>query len=101
MGRKSKLNAAERRQVVVAMIRGEEPAAVLARRFGVSENTLYRWREQFLDAGTEALEHPCGKADGKARRISELERQVGERDRVIGELTIANRILKKTSDGLL
>ena len=30
-----------------------------------------------------------------ARQIAELKKQLGERDEVIGELTIANRILKK------
>jgi hypothetical protein len=29
---------------VLALLRREEPAAQLARRFGVSEQTLYRWR---------------------------------------------------------
>ena len=39
-----------------------------------------------------------GKADNSHKqRISELEKQVGDRDQVIGELTIANRILKKLS----
>ena len=32
------------------------------------------------------------------RQIAELKKQLGERDKVIGELTIANRILKKTAD---
>ena len=31
--------------------RREEPAAALARRYGVSENTLYKWREQFRGGG--------------------------------------------------
>ncbi|MHC4406136.1 MAG: helix-turn-helix domain-containing protein [Planctomycetota bacterium] len=29
---------------MLALLRREEPAAQLARRFGVSEQTLYRWR---------------------------------------------------------
>jgi transposase-like protein len=101
MPRKSKKSAVERRDVVLAMLRKEEPVPVLARRAGVSENTLYRWREQFLECGLAGLKEPGGKGDARDRRIKDLEKQVAERERVIGELTIANRILKKTSDGLL
>jgi len=41
MGAKSKLNVSERREVVLSLLRREEPAGVLARRYGVSENTLH------------------------------------------------------------
>ena len=34
-------------------------------------------------------------------KIKELKRELARRDQVIGELTIANRLLKKSSDGLL
>jgi transposase-like protein len=98
MGAKSKLSVPERREVVLSLLRREEPATVLARRYGISENTLYRWRDEFMTAGEAALANGKGKADPRDRRISELNKQLGQRDRVIGELTIANRILKKTAD---
>ena len=99
MGKKSSLTAEQRRDVVLMLLRREEPAGALARRFGISEGALYRWRDEFLQGGTAALSN--GKTDSQAGRIHELERALAERDRVIGELTIANRILKKTADGLL
>jgi transposase-like protein len=79
------------------MLRREEPAAVIARRVGVSEPTLYRWRDEFVAAGEAALVNGKGKADARDRRIAELEHQIEKRDQVIGEYTIANRILKKLS----
>jgi len=98
MGAKSKLSVSERRKVVLLLIRREEPAVVLARRYGISENTLYRWRDDFMASGEAALANGKGKADPRDRRIAELKKELGERDKVIGELTIANRILKKTAD---
>ena len=68
----------------------------LARRYGVSEHPLYRWRDDFLAGGEAALAGKQGK--GQQQRIQELEREVEQRDQVIGELTIANRVLKKVSD---
>ena len=38
---------------------------------------------------------------GDRQRIEALEREIEERDQVIGEITIANRILKKRVGGLL
>jgi len=81
--------------------RREEAAAVLARRYGISEQTLYRWRDEFLSAGEAALLAAKGGADARNRQIEELKRELARRDQVIGELTIANRLLKKSSDGLL
>ena len=96
MGRRSDLSVAQRREVVLALLRREEPAAQLARRFGVSEQTLHRWRDEFLAAGEAAL--GGGKnGSGQQRRIVQLEKEIEGRDQLIGELTIANRILKKLS----
>ena len=51
MGRKSNVSDTKQSEAVLALLRREEPAAVLARRYGVSESTLPKWREKFLDGG--------------------------------------------------
>jgi len=101
MGKRSELTARERRDAVLALLRREEPAARLSRRIGVSEQTLYRWRDEFLAGGEAALANGKGGTDSREREIRSLQKEVERRDQVIGELTIANRILKKTQDGLL
>ena len=95
MARRSEVSVADRRNAVLALLRREEPAQIIARRLGVSENTLYNWRDLFLQGGEAGLANGKGKSDPQVRQIEKLERELGERDRVIGELTIANRILKK------
>jgi transposase-like protein len=97
MAKKSNLTIAQRREVVLSLIRREEPAVQLARRWGVSEPTLYRWRDEFMAGGEAALANGRGRTDGRAREIQELQSQIEGRDQVIGELTVANRILKKLS----
>lgn len=42
-----------------------------------------------------------GGADPRDRQIVELKREIARRDEVIGELTIADRILGKVSEGQL
>ena len=97
MAKKSNLTTAQRRDVVLALLRREEPAAQLARRWGISEATLYRWRDEFLAGGEGALANGKGGSDARDREIRDLKSQLEERDQVIGELTVANRIFKKLS----
>ena len=99
MGKRLDLTVSQRREVVLALLRREEPAAKLARRYGISEHTLYRWRDDFLAGGEAALASGKGHNDPRNQQISELRKQLSQRDQVIGELTIANRVLKKTADG--
>lgn len=96
MGRKSELTVEQRRQLVLRLLSKEEPAAQIARRAGISEVTLYRWRDEFLQGGAAAL-GGRGSGDLQAKEIAKLQGELAERDQVIGEITIANRILKKLS----
>ncbi len=43
MGKRSELSVEKRIEAVLSMLRKEEPAAQIARRYGVSEQSLYRW----------------------------------------------------------
>jgi hypothetical protein len=65
----------------------------------VSEASLYRWRDEFLAAGEAALAGGTRNgASTRDRQIVEFEQQIEKRDQVIGELTVANRILKNSRD---
>ena len=101
MGKQVAVSVPERCEAVLKLLRREEPAAQIARRLGVSEPTLYRWRDEFIAAGQSALGSGKGAGDGQQRQIKELRQELSQRDQVIGELTIANRLLKKSSDDLL
>ena len=99
MGKKSTLTAEQRTQLVLRLLSKEEPAAQIARRAGISEQTLYRWREEFIGGGKQAM-NGRGAQSEQAKVLERLSAEVAERDQVIGELTIANRVLKKLSGAL-
>jgi transposase-like protein len=99
MSKKSTLSPEKRAEWVLRLLSKEVPGVQIARRAGVSEQTLYRWREEFLKAGKQALAGR-GADREQAKEVNRLHSALGERDQVIGELTITNRILKKLSDGL-
>lgn len=99
MAKRQAWTAERKTELVLRLLRKEEPAAQIARHAGVSEQSLYRWRDEFLQAGKGGLE---GRATlgGLHGEATQLRAQLAERDQVIGELTVANRILKKLSDRL-
>jgi len=93
MSKKQGATSETKLQAVLSLLRKEEPATNIARRYCVSEESLYRWREEFLSAGKNALNGArTPKVEQETRR---LQKEISDRDQVIGELTIANRILKK------
>jgi hypothetical protein len=71
IGRKSELSAERRVALVLALLRKEEPAAQIARHAGVSEPTLCRWRDEFINGdkaelranGSEIAPRPAHAAD--------------------------------------
>jgi transposase len=97
MGKRSEVPVTERCEAVLSFLRREEPGAVIARRYSVAEATLYRWLDDFLAVGEAVL--AGGTRNGTSahdRQVAEQERQIESRDQVIGELTIANRVLKNS-----
>lgn len=96
MGKKSQLPVEKRTEAVLSLLRREEPARQIARRYGVSEQSLYRWRDDFLQAGKQGLNGKTGDSLLQ-KEVSRLQREIESREQVIGELTVANRILKKLS----
>lgn len=97
MGRQSRLGIDQRVEAVLSLLRREEPAVKIARRYGISEPTLYRYRDVFLENGKAGLAGGGGKGDPQQREVAELKKQLDQRDQVIGEITIAHRVLKKLS----
>lgn len=97
MGKQSNLTIEQRTAATLSLIRKEEPAAKIARRYGISEPTLYRYRDLFLEGGKAGIASGAGKSDSRDKKIENLEKALEQRDQVIGELTIANRVFKKLS----
>jgi len=95
MPKRSALKAEARVEVVLALLRKEDSAAALARRYQVSKQTLYRWRDAFLEAGRSGLVKGEAKPEESTRKIEQLERELSKRAQVIGELSLANDLLEK------
>jgi len=98
VARHSKIPKDQRAELVLAVLRGTEKLEVWARRHQVSANTLRRWRDEFLAGGKDRLTRN-GDAVAAQVEVTRLERDLAEREMIIGELTVANRFLQKKVDG--
>ena len=81
-------DAAFKQEVVEEFVRGEKRGAQIARERGVDYTTLRKWRLEYDSRGVEAWSRPVAGASTSEEKIAQLER-------VIGQLTVENLVLKK------
>jgi len=81
-------------KIVLSVLQGESTQAEAARRHGVSETSIGKWKEQFLLAGRQGLEHGdrTGKPTGREARLVE---EVDDLTRALGEAHVELRSLKR------
>ena len=91
MSKRIALTSEQRGELVLRLLRNEATASELAREASISEPTLYLWRDKFLRGGINSLNASSSHDAEKRRFVRELEK----RDQVIGEMTVAMRVLKK------
>ena len=93
-------SAEEKIRVVLEGLRGEDSIAELCRREGIVQNLYYRWSKDFLEAGKKRLAGDTARA-ATSDELNDLRREASALKEVVAELTLENRLLKKsvTADG--
>ena len=93
-------SAEDKIRIVVEGLRGEESIAELCRREGIVQNLYYRWSKDFLEAGKKRLAGDTARA-ATSDEVKDLRREASALKEVVAELTLENRLLKKslTADG--
>ena len=90
-----KFSAEEKIRVVLEGLRGEESIAELCRREGIVQNLYYRWSKDFLEAGKKRLAGDTARA-ATSDEVKDLRREASALKEVVAELTLENRLLKKS-----
>jgi transposase len=91
-------SAEEKIRIVVAGLRGEDSIAELCRREGISQNLYYRWSKEFLEAGKKRLAGDTAR-EATSDEVKSLRREAVALKEVVAELTLENRLLKKSMTG--
>ena len=79
-------------------LRGEHSIAELCRREGLAESLYYAWSKEFLEAGKKRLAGDTARA-ATTDEVKGLRREAGALKEVVAELTLENRLLKKSMTG--
>ena len=91
-------SAEEKIRVVLAGLRGEESIAALCRREGIAESLYYSWSKEFLEAGKNRLAGDTAR-QATYPEVKELRSETAALKEVVAELTLENRLLKKSMIG--
>ena len=91
MGKQRKTWSPElKEQIVLAVLRGEQSVAELARQHGVAESLIHKWRTQFLEAGRARL-----IGDHVDHGVKALEQENERLKSLLGEKELSLYIAKK------
>src|SRR5215212_326056 len=91
-------SAEEKIRIVLSGLRGEDSIAELCRREGIAQNLYYRWSKEFLQAGKQRLAGDTARA-ATSDEVRDLRREASALKEVVAELTLENRLLKKSAIG--
>ncbi|EIM26178.1 Transposase [Microvirga lotononidis] len=88
-------SAEEKIRIVLEGLRGEDSIAELCRREGISPNGYYRWSKEFLEAGKKRLAGDTAR-EATSDEVRGLRREAVALKEVVADLTLENRLVKKT-----
>ena len=91
-------SAEEKIRIVLEGLRGEESIAALCRREGIAESLYYSWSKEFLEAGKQRLAGDTAR-QATSPEIKELRSESAALKEVVADLTLENRLLKKSMIG--
>src|ERR1700677_167913 len=91
-------SAEEKVRIVIAGLRGEDSVAELCRKEGINQNLYYRWSKDFLEAGKKRLAGDTARA-ATSDEVIGLRREATALKEVVADLTLENRLLKKSVTG--
>ena len=98
MGRPPVIPAETKARIVMSVLAGEMTIAEAARRERVSEQSIGRWKADFLEAGKTAL--AAGRT-GPSTRERQLEAEVADLTQALGEAAVELRVWKRSAEGRL
>ena len=94
-----KFNSEERIRVILEGLRGEESIASICRREGIAPSMYYKWSKAFLEAGKQRLKGDTIR-EANSDEVGELRKENEQLKELVAELSLRNRVLKKSLSGL-
>jgi len=88
-------SAEDKIRIVLDGLRGEDSIAELCRKEGIAQSLYYTWSKEFMEAGKRRLAGDTSRA-ATSDEVKDLRRETGALKECFADLTLENRLLKKT-----
>ena len=96
---RKKYSSEEKIRIVLEGLRGEESITSLCRKEGINPNMYYKWSKEFLESGKKRLQGDTQR-EATSSEVSELKEENSQLKYLVAELSLRNRILKKSLVGM-
>jgi transposase len=96
---RKKYNSEEKIRIILEGLRGEESIATICRREGINTNLYYKWSKDFMEAGKKRLSGDT-KREATSTEVTELKQENEQLKQLVAELSLKNRVLKKSLHGM-
>ena len=94
-----KFSAEEKIRIILEGLKGEESIATICRREGIAPTLYYKWSKAFLEAGKRRLEGDTIR-EASSSEVTELRKENEQLKQLVAEVSLKNRVLKKSLSGL-
>ena len=94
-----KFNSEEKIRIILEGLKGEDSIAAICRREGIAPSLYYKWSKTFLQAGKRRLTGDTIR-EANSDEVGELRKENDELKQLVAELSLTNRVLKKSLNGL-
>ncbi len=92
-------SAEEKIRIVLEGLRGDDSIAELCRREGIAQSLYYTWSKEFMEAGKRRLAGDTARA-ATTDEVKDLRSEARDLKECVADLTLENRLLKKSMTGL-
>ena len=94
-----KFNPEEKIRIILEGLRGEDSISAICRREGIAPSLYYKWSKAFLQAGKHRLKGDTLR-EANSDEVGELRKENEQLKQLVAELSLKNRVLKKSMNGL-
>ena len=94
-----KFTGEEKIRIILEGLKGEESIATICRREGIAPNMYYKWSKAFLEAGKRRLEGDTIR-EANSNEVTELRKENEQLKQLVAEVSLKNRVLKKSLSGM-
>jgi transposase len=94
-----KFSAEEKIRIVIEGLRGEESIAEICRKESIHPNQYYKWSKDFMEAAKKRMMGDTQR-EANTDEVKALRDENDELKKLVAELSLKNKVLKKSLSGL-